>query len=224
MRARLEAWRLLALGTLFLGGAGCGDDFAPSAPAERPTPYPEATTQDLLVDNLTRAYNEGSTDEYDKLLHEGFVFYFAPDEVAEIGMGVSWDRAQDVASARRMFTAQPGHAPDGNPVAPVQKLQLTLVPEDDGAGWTDQVSQDFAGTTMRRFEVDMRVTYTSGNSERITGLQEFYAAPKTVMAKDGSAVTVYRLKYWRDLGKALTKASLASDQTSWGLLKSLFTD
>jgi hypothetical protein len=211
----------LAVSILSAGWSGCGDDFAPSTEAEQPDVYPDATTRDLLVDDLVRAYNERNAGEYEKLLDAGFVFYFAPEEIEDLGQGASWNRAQDVASAQRMFMGQPGQTPDGNPVGPVQKIQLTLVP-NDGAGWTDPGSEDFAGTTMRRFKVDMLVTFISGSREQVSGLQVFYAAAKTLEAKDGSAITVYRLKYWRDLGNRVTKASLATETTSWGNLKSRF--
>lgn len=166
-----------------------------------PKPFPEARTESILIDNLVRAYNERNPEEYEEMLHELFVFYFAPDEVDVLGQGLSWDRARDVKSAYNMFYSQPGQKPDGSPQAPVQRIQLKLTPDDGDAPWTDQVAEEFAGTTMKRYKVDMDVFYTEGNPNQVKGLQEFYAVPVQVEREDGTTVTIYKLKFWRDLGK-----------------------
>jgi hypothetical protein len=203
--------RILTLAGILMAAAalsGCGifspNEVKPDEEKPNNTPYPLATTQDQLIDNFQRAYNERNYEEYDDMLADGFVFYFAPDEVGELGQGVSYDRAQDTRSTWNMFNNQGGTTPDGDPVPPVQKLQLTLVPDEVGSVWTDQVAEDYAGTTMKRYKVDMLVTYADGSREQVVGLQEFYAVPVEISAEDGTAITVYQLKYWKDLGKAVT--------------------
>lgn len=187
-----------------------------------PPAYPPARTPDELVANLERAYDERNYPEYEKLLHDGFVFYFPPDEIDLIGQGASWERARDLASAASMCAGQPGQRPDGSPQAPIMRVDLLLSEDAPGVPWTDQVAEAFAGTVMKRFRVDMDVFFTEGNPVRVLGLQEFYAVPVDGDPKAGSTVNQYQLRYWRDLGKDIIEALAASEAVSWGMLKAAY--
>jgi hypothetical protein len=212
-----KAALLLAVLILPIGGMACDDDDPTGTPDDQPSGYPAATTRDQLVSNLARSFNERNYEEYETLLHADFVFYFSQD-----GGDDTWDRARELTYISRLFSGQPGEGPGGTPVPPVQKIQVSFTEEEPGAPWTDEVATEFDGTTMKRYGADMLLTYTDGTSVRVEGLQEFYAAPTTVQTKGGSVITVYQLKYWRDLGKAVTKASVGTETRSWGSWKSLF--
>ena len=183
-----------------------------------PVPYPLATTQDTMVENFVRTFNEMNYEEYEKMLHEDFVFYFSPDEIDVIGQGEAWFRPEDLESTRNMFNGGTGRKPDGTIQAPIQQIILELTPESATDTWTDQVPEDFLGTTMRRYEVDMDVTYTDGGVDEVTGVQEFYAAAVETETTEGT-VTTYQLKFWRDLGKDVAKATR---QDSFSSVKAAF--
>ncbi len=190
---------LLAFSLLF---GGCGifspDDTVIDTPTEPDIPFDPAETEDQLIELLVKSWNELNDVEYVRLLDEGFVFYFAPQEVDDIGQGASWDRARDVQSADNMFNSQPGTRPNGDPQEPVQTIALELIAQ--GSGWTSQVPDEFAGTVGRTFEVEMSVTYTNGDISEVSGLQEFYLVPAEEVVDD-ITVQVWRLKFWRDLGR-----------------------
>lgn len=199
-RAGAMLARILCVAILAAIVVGCGEDETRIMDqGAEPEPYPPATTQDQLIQNLELAFNERSFAEYEALLHEDFVFYFAPEDVDVLHEGVSWERARDLASMYNLFNGLPGQKPDGTPQAPVQRIELELIADDPGARWTDQVAEEFAGTTMKRYRAEMDVHYTAGSPSHVVGLQEFYAAPVEV-SLGGSDGTVFRLKYWRDLG------------------------
>lgn len=166
---------------------------------EPPAPYPLATTQDILIANFVRAYNERNYPEYEKMLHDDFLFYLSQEDVAA-GADVTFSRARDLEATYNMFEGLPGTNEDGEIIQePIRSIDLKLIP--DGVPWTDQVAQDFLGTTMKRYEVDMTVEYVGDAPSAVTGLQEFYAIAVPHDNGDGTVTTIYELKFWRDLGK-----------------------
>ncbi len=202
------------VGVLFLITA-CSEDTV-RVVVEPAAPFEAAATEDLVVVHLVKAWNELNDPEYVRLLDDEFVFFFAPQEVEDIGQGPAWDRTRDVQSVDNMFNSQPGTRPNGDPQAPVQTIVLELIAQ--GPGWTSEVPDEFTGTVARTFEVELSVTYTNGDISEVSGRQEFYLAPAQESI-DGEDVDVFRLKYWRDLGRDEVKST---SRDSWGSVKGRF--
>ena len=53
-----------------LTGCGSDDDVTDPCMGESCRPYPAATSQDIAIENLVRAFNERSSEEYESLLEE----------------------------------------------------------------------------------------------------------------------------------------------------------
>lgn len=188
---------LLAVALSF--AAGCDDDSTIVNRSQPEEGYPAATTPDQLVANFLKAYQERHYAEYEKLLHESFLFYLSQEDVAA-GADVTFSRARDLEATYHMFSGEPAWNDQGTIIhAPIRAIHVTLMPE--GPPWTDQVAQDFAGTLMRRYTVDMTMEFVAGAPAAVTGLQEFYAVAVPYDDGKGTETTVYQLKFWRDLGK-----------------------
>jgi hypothetical protein len=177
--------------------SGCGL-FSPDETSDPPdnggdVAYPAATTPDLVVANFEKAYEEKKIDEYDKLLDENFTFYFSQTDVNQLGVPASWDRAQELLSATKMFSAQPGTTPGGQPQEPIQSFQVVLQPET--TVWDTNVPAEFPGTLKRSYNVNMTVFFEGGGSVAVRGIQDFYVAPVEV-----NGTTIYKLRYWVDFG------------------------
>jgi hypothetical protein len=197
----------LLLAVLFAGlVSGCGI-FSPDESTEGGgggggnEPYPLAFDENQLITNFIRAHEERNFIEYDKLLHDGFIFYFASEDIDRSPGGQGfWDRAADVASTDRMFNGKSGTKPDGSTQDPVQQITLRLEAVD--GQWTTPTDPEFAGTRKRSYKVFMDVTYTNGDISRVTGEQQFFAAPVNIQQGEVT-VTIYQLKFWRDTGKEI---------------------
>ncbi len=181
-----------------------------------PQPYPTADSPDILVQNFVKAWNERNGLEYERLLDGEFVFFFAPQEVEDIGHGSFWDRSRELQSVDKMFNSQPGTRPDGGLQDPVHTINLELISQS--SAWSPEVPDEFSGTVGKTFEVAMSVTYTNGDISEVSGLQEFYVsqAEETIGTE---TKTVFRLKFWRDLGRDEVKATTTD---SWGAVKGRF--
>lgn len=177
--------------------SGCGlfspDETEPDGTVPPPPEYPRATTPDLVVSNFERAYEEKSIAEYDKLLDSAFTFFFSQTDVNQLGVEPSWDRAAEMASATKMFSALPGTTPGGQPQEPIQSFQVLL--EQETTTWDSNVPSQYAGTLRKSYNVNMTVFFQGGGSVAVRGIQDFYVAPVDV---DGT--TIYKLRYWVDFG------------------------
>jgi hypothetical protein len=171
--------------------------------------YPATTTPEQVVTNLLKTYDERNYEEYEALLHPDFLFYLSQGDVAN-GADQRFDRARDLEATYGLFSGEPGQTPDGALQPPIRSIDLRLTPVD--SGWTDEVAEDFTGTMVRRYEVDMIIEYAAGKPSCVVGRQEFYVAPVT-----NDEGTVYQLKFWRDLGKDGLKATVCA---TWGSIKS----
>lgn len=189
----LRSVATLGLGmVLVLSAAGCGI-FSPDTASDGPGGgggFPAMTTPDQAVENFARAWEERNYEEYEKILDEGFVFYFAQEDIDNNAVpGESWPRVEELQSADRIFNA-------GGTSRSVTSISIVLNPIDS---WTDQVAPEFAGTQKRTYFVNMNVNYSNGDIGDVRGQQVFYVAP-TTQNIEGNDVTVYKLKFWRDLG------------------------
>lgn len=195
----LVAMALLAPLAL-VGGCGIFSPEEVKDPPEvtPPAPYPLATDQDILIANFIRAYNERNYAEFDNLLHDEYLFYLS-DEDVNAGADRTFDRARELEATYNMFNGVPGRKPDGSEQPPIRSITLQLTA--DGEPWSDEVGPEYEGTTRKRYEVDMTVEYVADRPSAVVGLQEFYAIPVEHDNGDGTVTTIYKLKFWRDLGR-----------------------
>jgi hypothetical protein len=98
---------LMAAG-LFFGGCSEDDPVQPDPPLPK-IEFEDLTERDDALFNLELAYNQRRMDEYDRLLDEGFIFYFSDYDVWWRDAPESWDRQTEVLfSTVLMDPNQPG--------------------------------------------------------------------------------------------------------------------
>lgn len=179
---------LLALSSLVFAG-GCGI-FSPDEKKEDGggggTQYVENTTPDAVIANFITAYNAMDDEYYWDLRHPDFKFEFASADVVDLGLpSGELDWQEDGDNTARMFNGEPG---DG--VGAIQSIDLQL---DAEGQWSGNVEQSFPdGTLKRSYSVTMNVTFTDGNTQPVSGIQDFY------VISDGAGG--WLLRHWRDNG------------------------
>jgi hypothetical protein len=182
-----------------------------------PPAAPPATTQGILIDNFILCYSKKNIDVYQNTVHHDFRFFFAEQDVAMLGVpATGWSRQQDIDSATKMFNGSTGTRPDGSGLPGIQSIALRLTPLGDG--WSQDVDMLFAGTLRRSYEVLMTVTFASGATAMVCGVQDFYVVQVVVGGQ-----TIWQLKYWVDVGATCNGvAATTPSAISWGVLKALY--
>jgi hypothetical protein len=206
----------------FFGGCTDDDDRSPTRP---PAPlFAEATTPDRLVLNFVSAHGERNIEEYADVLAEDFLYFFAPEDVdlSPSNQGY-WERLRDVSATARMFAGQPGRLPNGDPQPAIETLELDLIAVDPD--WIDGADDgpEYVGTSRRCYEVDATVSYVGSDLEsRLLGRQCLYVVAVILDEGEDTERTVYRLRFWRDLGRPQDRIAAGTEGISWGELKARF--
>jgi hypothetical protein len=128
MRRSRSTWSrtaaLAACLTLAALAGGCLDSSDPGDPIIPEPPYPFPDTAAKLMANFKLAYDEMNIDEYDNVLHAGFIFVFADGSPVAPTTGI-YTRPEDLQSTTRMFAGEQGQDPDGQPKAPVRDIEFS---------------------------------------------------------------------------------------------------
>ena len=186
------------------GGGGTVDQFRETGVGV----VPDGTARDNVIFNLELAYELLEYLEYQKLIHDEYVFRVDPAEIDIVG-SAELSAGEDLASTEAMFGGEPGVEPVLDPVtglptgetrvvAPVQSIELDLNP-DSASSWTQMEDGEFVDAWRRVYDVDMTVTYSDGDVQTITGKQVFYVLPGT-LSGDTSGKEYWQLRAWEDQG------------------------
>lgn len=84
--------------------------------------YHEPTHPDSVAANYRDNYEDRFVAACDGLLHDDFIFVKTDGEI--------WNRDQELVITENLFTGQPGQDFEGNPVAPVESIEMALFPQD----------------------------------------------------------------------------------------------
>jgi len=96
----------------------CSDD--PAAPKSVSVPrYPEATTKEIVIDNLLLSYKDRNIEQFIKLLHDDYIWYNQAGTTPEY-----YTRSEDIDITRNMFMAALHTHPDEN--LWLEKLNLAI--------------------------------------------------------------------------------------------------
>jgi hypothetical protein len=216
----LRRLSLVVLGSFaVLALAGCGifspdesDDgggINPVVDFKRPIVDPDLPDQGRgqLVANLELAYAEMNYVEYEKLIHDSYIFRVDPADINIVG-SAELSAAEDLDSTAAMFGGETGlekiFDDDGNllredVVPAVQTIRLDLNPES-ASSWTYMETGEFAGTWRLIYDVDMTVVYSGETrTDQITGKQVFYVVATKVI-ENGNEFEVWQLRAWEDQG------------------------
>ena len=157
------------------------------------TPTPGATrfsaSADILMDNFQKAYTAMDLVEYEKLLHEDFIFSFQACDVEKLGLSKDhYTRDDELASASHMFSRKPHVKSSGLVVAPILGIEF-LHFQREGA-WVSMNDPERPGLQKGVFLVDIRMNRGEAGSLSIRGTCVFFVV--------GSESTGYQLIGWVD--------------------------
>ncbi len=155
-------------------------------------------------------------DAYEELLGPEFTFFFLQGE----GPSDSWDRTNDVASFRNLFSGDP----PANPGNPTQNRGITSIEVgkmDVLEVWKSVSSADphfgmVADAMWAVYTVQLIMMHDDGTTT-LNNPQIFFAAPRAIELDDGTSKTKWELIGQREL--PLDKSNPAS---SWGEVKTMF--
>jgi len=222
--------------------ASCGDDgvVTDSEPKIDHYPDPLATLgeagQDQAIENLELSYEELNYGEYERLIHESYVFRFDPSEVDVVG-AAEFSANEDLESTFHMFSGETGLEPVLNPVTGLPNGEFKVVPSvqsirldltaDSSSSWSEVEGGDFKGSWRRIYHVDLTVYYSGDDRvDQVRGAQIFYLAPGTRRG-DTSGTLYWQLRGWEDMGivsraQVGGETSVPTDAMSLGQLKASF--
>jgi len=167
------------------GGGGGGTFVAP-------------TTPDLLMQNFKNAWEQRSIVEYEKLLDDQFLFFFAPSDGLKDFVGDSWGTTEELKSAGAMFRGDAGFdLITEETIPPILSIEFTTFAKI--IDWSNPGSDPlYEGTLKARYKVGIRVTFQGvSQTTLVTGDNDFYVikVPQT----DGP--DIYKIKVWEDQGQ-----------------------
>jgi hypothetical protein len=172
--------------------AGCSDN-ATKPKVEKPR-YPEAATQEIVIDNLVLSYKDHDIDQFAKLLHADYIWCNQASDVLQ-GLPDHCTRAEEIQHTGNMFLAADGKHPT-NPHLNLETLSLVISP----GPWTQVM--EINGTpcsdcweTTREYMLEV-VFSDSGNALVANSLVKL-----TIVGVDVGGRNVYRIIRCDDMRK-----------------------
>ncbi len=185
----------LTLALIVIGLAGCTgrDMMMPTGPDKDAV---SATTPELLLEKVARAYADRDLECYADLLAEDFVFTFLPCDVNDLGLGSDhWGREDELISAARMFSGEPHVRGDGTVVPAITAIEVLDFNQD--VPWEDAGDRRHPGTLRAVYSMKVLFVREGASDLVVDGPSIFFATP--VINDDGE--TVFRLRGWVDQTK-----------------------
>ena len=86
---------------------------------------------DILMDNFQKAYTAMDLREYEKLLHQDFIFSFQACDVEKLGLSKDhYTREDELATTAHMFSKTPHVKDNGEVVAPILTIDDVFLGQD----------------------------------------------------------------------------------------------
>lgn len=226
-------FRTFALGFVvalaFLFAASCSDDGTVTDVTPKPSYKALDGERDAVLFNLQQCYEERNPERYDELLDADFTFFFSNvDFVAGYVPYRQWGRTAELGAVRNLFDphlVKPG-------VQPASAILLTMVYASGDDKWIEVTPSDpdkYPDETWYKKTVAYLLTVKSGDRELIGN--NIQATFTVRWATDAQNNKWWRIVLWQDdTGPGLwtdahRKArSALSEQSTWGLVKSVYSN
>lgn len=196
--ARLRRLFPLALGVLLVV-MGCASEKQILGPVQT-DPYPVAVTPDQLMENFATAYAARDLEGYGSLLHEDFVFSFQPCDIAKLGLSKDhFNREDELASARNLFSGKPLVKSDGRVVPAVTMIRFL-----DFSRLEDWVPADEAakpGSLKAVYHILAQLDREDGSVLTIRGRSVFFTLAELREGENDGPRAVHQLVGWVDLSE-----------------------
>jgi hypothetical protein len=189
----------------------CDDDPSRPPPENPGSMFEPLTSRDAVVNNLELAWTQQRLDKLDDLLDADFVFYL---DLGDVGGEIppQWDRATEVAVTSGLFDSDHAQYPTG-PVCNEVRVDLA----NDELIWTE-VPVPVTAIAEVWYRTTVPYTFMFKMAGDITYINNDASAELTVRQVENE----WRLVEWRDLGANRMNTRSASEESTWGLIKSLY--
>ncbi len=160
--------------------SGCSDD--PAKPKIAAPRYPETTSPEIVVDNLLLSYQDRDIEQFEKLLHQDYIWYH------QAGMAPEFcTRIEDINMTLNMFLAAEHKHPNKN--LWLDQLKLELEPPRPWNPVVDIAGVPCAGC-FETSRIYLVTAMTAGGAITYlpTDLIQIFVAPV-----DANGTTVYRI-------------------------------
>jgi hypothetical protein len=199
--------------------SSCEDDPAHGCdPCPPQTNYQNLTQKEHVLNNLELSYNQRKISEYDRLLDENFTMYFSPSDFNGGKTPEQWGRQEELDANTNLFN------PAYNGVQPrCLKIFLDLKTES-GLNWVESDAPNASGekwytaTVFYNFQFDIEPDLHLINNP--SSKAQFTVRNISV----GEAPPRWELVEMRDLDGSvrLNRSASATEQSSWGQIKTLY--
>jgi len=175
---------LIVLGTLSFG---CSPDSGILNPTPGATRF--SASADILMENFQKAYTAMDLNEYEKILHEDFIFSFQACDVEKLGLSKDhYSREDELTTTSHMFSRKPHVKSNGQVVAPILGIEFLHFQRE--GEWVAMHDPDKPGLLKGVFQVDIRMDRGEAGSLSIRGTCVFFVV--------GNESTGYQLIGWVD--------------------------
>ena len=222
MKLPIRALLRCSLMLLALGLAGCSDDKSSVNAPPNGDAFPAATTPEQLIENLEEAITTLDLEEFARLLHEDYRFWFSPDDIHAAGV-TNWSRAEELAAITQMFSGEEGTRGEGESTEVVPAILSFAVSLEIDEAWTDSFDNgpEFADADLRGFlSCNMTVRYIDAERISEVGGGHYLYLAAVLVDVDGALQTQFQIIGWKDVGSFYKRSS--TDTDNWGSLKVRF--
>lgn len=198
----------------------CSNDTTAPVKPKQPTPLPVIATRNGVLTTIEAAYNARNIDQYTNLLDGEFRFYLTTGDVNN-GLPSQWDNAEETLVNSRLFDKN--YTGDNR----CTSVSLTLQFDPNTIEWNPVVPDNhpdetwYVASVYYQFQFDV-VTATDADHQLLS--PSGAKAQFTVRNVGTVDKPQWSLVEMRDLGAGLrlANAATATEQTTWGKVKSLY--
>jgi len=215
MHTRRTCLAILLIAALMIAG-GCSDDDNPVIVL--PAAPPGAASADLVAAGYLDAFANMTTARLETILQPDFQMLLQPrTSLLFPDVGTSFDRADQMRVASRMFSGVPLTTPNGELLPHLSAIQFERFVQQ--GEWTEVPSgEDFSGSQAGLFESLIFLQRPGFATMRVEGLMQLFVAEADTVIS-GTNHTYWQLIGLRDLTGNFRKES---ETQSWGSIQALF--
>ncbi len=190
MKKHLAILTVLLLSTYALSGCILDPKETPLPPDTPIIEWPDLKNKDDVFKYLVLVNENMDIERYPKLLDDGFIMFFSKQDYADGKTPEQWDRPQELATARNMFS----NVPDEQ-YGSITKIDLTLTPEGN---WIEvpKTEPPYEGETWYQMTVEYDITVDTTSEWQFQGIDR--KALFTVRLAEVDGEMIYRIVQWHD--------------------------
>jgi hypothetical protein len=194
---RYISQRILIVVLLLCCAVGCDED---TVDLQLPDGY--ADDIDVLMTLWREAYMSSDALQLEALMADDYVHELAQIDADRLGIGSTWTRDEELASARRMLGGKPGIRFDGSFQPPIQDFFVSFdgAPNGVKTEWERVETGELSGSYRRDYAVIGQLLDANQTIDFIAGIQTVHVRKVSISVEAGCCVGAYQVVRWRDAG------------------------